>query len=81
MVVKHECPHCRQDIWVRKALDNKHYIWDMSREQEVKEGFIPFDDREELKRFYRDYRRGTAIRKRNWLADQLDKLRGGDPNE
>lgn len=68
MVVKHECPHCRQDIWVRKALDNKHYIWDMNRAQEIKEGFIPFDDLEELKQFYRQYRRKS------------NEFEAGDPN-
>ncbi len=40
----------------------------MNRTQEIKEGFIPFDDREELKRFYRQYRRKT------------NEFEAGDPN-
>ena len=75
MVVRHECPHCRQDIWVRRTLDGKHYIWDLDRKKESKEGFVPFDSREELEGFYREYRRGTIIRKRNWLQDVLSGLR------
>ena len=65
------CPHCREEIYLRRFLDGKYYIHDMTRREEDTMDFIPFENREELERLYNKHKKGIRIRKKNWVADIL----------
>ena len=72
MAREHICPLCRNILYLRKFRDDStHYLWDMSRKDELKEDFLPLSNRRELMRMYRRYPRNTKIRKKSWLQDVL----------